>query len=290
MFDRQNLVPSMDFQIKEISDGLGSFGEEEIVFRSMNLFFIPLLKLGDFAQHSKEDLPLASDVGRVVIQSYVQEVKDYKIDVIDADRPKTIRLIFGPVSHTDMKLLMRMAEKEMVCTGDQSLSETISCNKVFIYERLLHKTELAESIEQLYGKGAAYKLQRENDHYLFYPGLVEPMSQFFSQDRSESYSAINRLIAEKRNCMPAIMGAIDEFLAAYHEVPLDLRNWSGPLLDIPLDRYCLVSRSPLQELDLQGCFSRKKELEDYTFYWHFAFSEDRKTHYLLLKTVRDGQK
>lgn len=63
---------------------------------------------------------------------------------------KTLRIITRKaVSHKDFERCLLMSQPLTLVTGDQSLSEAFSTNKIFLYEFYLHKDALKESLEKL---------------------------------------------------------------------------------------------------------------------------------------------
>lgn len=54
--------------------------------------------------------------------------------------PRKIVIVASPLTNPDFLEVMKASENEVLCTGDQSLSEALSAGKRLFYERLTHKT------------------------------------------------------------------------------------------------------------------------------------------------------
>jgi hypothetical protein len=90
--------------------------------------------------------------GAISIMSDSEEPKSI---IIDSAKAKTLKLITRKfVVHSDFLTCLKMSQPLVMITGDQSLSEAISCKKQFIYECYVHKIALSESL-----KGLAQEIQ-----------------------------------------------------------------------------------------------------------------------------------
>ncbi|MCE5318464.1 MAG: hypothetical protein LLG04_14025 [Parachlamydia sp.] len=54
--------------------------------------------------------------------------------------PRKIVIVASPLTNPDFLEVMKASENEVLCTGDQSLSEALSAGKRLFYEKLSHKT------------------------------------------------------------------------------------------------------------------------------------------------------
>ncbi len=148
--------------------------------------------------------------GRVIVEKYdcihetTTTIEELKSD--NSQSKKVLRILIGRLPHRDVRLLMMASEKEMVVTGDQSLSEAISCNKNFAYELLWHKSSLAESIERRYSS-----LESANDVWQRVvdtrkPNLscmISTLVNAFIDGATDNYERITKINLEncKRDCI-----------------------------------------------------------------------------------------
>jgi hypothetical protein len=96
-------------------------------------------------------------IGKVTILTSLQKIDEI---VVDKSRPKQLRIICKKfVTHSDFLTMMKMSQPLVMVTGDQSLSEAISCTKRFVYECLVHKINLSFSLREKALEGNCYLAQ-----------------------------------------------------------------------------------------------------------------------------------
>jgi hypothetical protein len=121
---------------------------------------------------------------------------------------KTLTIFTGSINHVDFKHLLKASEKETVVTGDQSLSEAISLNKVFMYEALNHKHKFANDIQTTYSTNSQFDVQ-----VTFFNAHSANMRKFFEKNRQDNYQhffKVNKIICEKHNAFTQIIKLIEE--------------------------------------------------------------------------------
>lgn len=102
-----------------------------------------------------------------------------------------LHIILGNQTHEDFYRLMTASEREVVVTGDQSLSEAIENDKIFCYEERRHKGPLARELNALYAPCVPCIIP-------FYGESISKMRDVFSS-RGEGFFANNRRICEMLN-------------------------------------------------------------------------------------------
>jgi len=124
---------------------------------------------------------------------FVSKIKEQNIDL--QEQGSTITICSGSFNHQDLLVLLAASEKQVLITGDQSLTEAISANKIFFYEKLKHKNRLADRVSTLY-QGA----------------LTQGIKSLFSEESETIFSQKNREICESKNCYPEIESLIKQSL------------------------------------------------------------------------------
>jgi hypothetical protein len=64
----------------------------------------------------------------------------------EGEKKLTIVALMSTISHEKMKTLIKCSKDLCLVTGDQSLSEAISADKLFFYEKLMHKITLWKTL------------------------------------------------------------------------------------------------------------------------------------------------
>jgi len=104
---------------------------------------------------------------------------------------KKVRIIWSRLSSDEVKYLLMASEKEVLATGDQSLSEVISAGKHFIYETLSHKQDTLLHLKKLMGKiNVNLKMLYEKSYQNKYGNTLEPseLAKLFYHSRNKEIS------------------------------------------------------------------------------------------------------
>ncbi len=126
-------------------------------------------------------------------ERFISKIKEQNIDL--QEQGSTITICSGSFNHQDLLVLLAASEKQVLITGDQSLTEAISANKIFFYENLKHKNKLADCVSTLY-QGA----------------LTQGIKSLFSEESETIFSQKNREICENKDCYPEIESLIKQSL------------------------------------------------------------------------------
>lgn len=120
--------------------------------------------------------------------------KDEKIFIKNSDtslsfqsgsKTITAKLFTKKLSNSEFKELLCKSHKYVGCTGDQSITETLSCNKLPIYEISGHKTEFFEDLISLTKDNNFTKLY---DYFNYYYEIMKK-----SYDKSKFQELYNKM-------------------------------------------------------------------------------------------------
>lgn len=157
---------------------------------------------------------------------------------------RTILVLTGSFSLAEVKTFLMASEKETIATGDQSLSEALSANKLFFYETRVHKKEVAQTLHALYGEDCSF-LESDSPS-----DLPRRMVAYFSKNLSDEYKRVshtNRQLCLHTNCQATIVEKITTLFEQCHsqeEFPLTVLTERNPLTlaMIPRERPTLLTR------------------------------------------------
>ena len=189
--------------------------------------------------------------------------KSHSIQI--SEQGKTLILLTKEIPNQLMKSLWKASEAECLVTGDQSLTEAISANKVFLYEVLPHKTNVGN--ELLYWQRLS----------LYNPGSASVVRAFTAL-RRDGYSSVytlNTKIVEEQNANPRILQIVSEILERASTQPKLLDLTKTPIEEfepaemIPFDLPVCITLAQVQKVSIrmQDGTSERLDLADSKFDW-----------------------
>ncbi len=154
--------------------------------------------------------------GNLIVKSTANKILE---SVKFSESPKTITLIIGPISYSDSLTLWKCSEDETITTGDQSLSEAISCiRKRYGYEALLHKTALSIGLSQAYIKFSAEPAPTFGFGAFEspFPEMADRLASLYSDpSKALAFTNFNRSIIEEQDCSNFIVDEVSKMLSSH---------------------------------------------------------------------------
>ena len=143
-----------------------------------------------------EKLDALEQIKEKLIKNHFTHICFYDVDegintvLHDAGTKKSYRMLYSKgISHPTMIACTALSGPLMGATGDQSLGEAISANKVIIYECLRHKKELILNYH--------YSLTRQSHDN---PLVKETLSLLHTAELEEDYTRLGELIRNSAVC------------------------------------------------------------------------------------------
>lgn len=129
------------------------------------------------------------------------------------DKSKVMTIVTGNViPHHDMRFFFLSSEKECLITGDMSLTDAISTNRVFVYECYKHKENLGKKLQKRYGKMC---LELGTSMSSCPSKAARFMFTFFENQKKDNYrkvSETNEKIVKENNAFPEVCKKLVTFL------------------------------------------------------------------------------
>lgn len=183
---------------------------------------------------------------RKIIVLNSENLKSECVEKIFMESGKKIKIVVSRLLHVEMLCMFKAAERQVVVTGDQSLTEAISGNMEFVYAAPDHKHELER------------KLQAFNYPTFQYETNNRSFPNFSSL---ETISASNKKICEEQDYFPKFVDLIQQRLnSLVLSIPsLESISDTQEFLDaIELDTEYIITIQQMIHLRLQ--YSGKSEL------------------------------
>jgi hypothetical protein len=170
---------------------------------------------------------------RQVVRNDDASLTNLKSQIL-SDKGKCITILYGILRFSELKVLWKLSERDVLATGDQSLTEAISANKSVLYERLIHKKTLALRLEENY----KHEFEMSFAPDLSSNDMVYEMLKAITTRRNQDYKTTNqanRHIWENHDCGKKLIYKAEKLLrrSADATYPKDLRN--APLADLAKD-------------------------------------------------------
>lgn len=203
-----------------------------------------------------ESTVCATGVGSIEYISYAlgTSVKtDQKTECSSAS--KKLTLIYGPINRQDLKRILMASEKEILVTGDQSFTESVSANKSWIYETRGHKTALAKEIQTI-------ALQTGITEGLCYPAetmiptltYCSNMAQDWQTRGANGYAlstALNQHFITHFDCFSNLKNAITEAVSnPAYQPPVVLTTYPLTSNDLPFNMLMILNSQQIISLKI----------------------------------------
>lgn len=132
----------------------------------------------------------------------------------DKKMDRSVKVLSGDFSHHHFIELMLASEREVLCTGDQSLGEALSAGKKIYYEVLAHKLDLSNSLSDLIKRKCHVDVSFRDSRYTIKKGTIQErcifMKKLFDSIDTHWDRFINH-IHRKQNCEKRIVEALNSF-------------------------------------------------------------------------------
>lgn len=142
-------------------------------------------------------------------------VKTFKLSSSGAGE-RTLKVVSGDFSHDHFVQLMLASEREVLCTGDQSLSEALSAGKKIYYEALPHKGNLSGSLCNIIQRecaigGVSFHESRVTEHSGSLKKRFELMKMHYDRI-AENWNRVIDHIHQNQNCEKKIVEVVADFI------------------------------------------------------------------------------
>ncbi len=223
------------------------------------LKFIEVLSEKNHSSHKNNIFVLPNLSATAIKDLNLKALHFRKIKVIDLNQPSTqhsikseetettdkkITIIRGRIVHSAMLTLMKATEREILVTGDQSLSEAIAGNKNFIYIAPEHKEKLSKDLKNL-----------------GYPVIKERESNSLNFLKREEISKLNKQVCNRKDYFENLTKLIKESLQTFQyiaDISLEhLTNQAEFVSAIEMDKNYRITLNQLclLEISAQDCTS-----------------------------------
>lgn len=182
-----------------------------------------------------------------VFESDVEQ-KTSTISLKSSDTPKVLHILQGSFLNRTIKNVLMSAEREVLVTGDQTLSEAISANKNFIYEEQMHKKVLSSNIEKKYDELGQRSISEQGTYVEYVvkcllSGIKNP----------HKLSAINHSICLEHDYLPNTVSAMNQLLSSYNGkclIQLDKNQKMTPDV-LPFDTPFIITLNQISSLSIR---------------------------------------
>lgn len=127
---------------------------------------------------------------------------------------RRMTILSGHFSHQHFKDLMLASEREVLCTGDQSLGEALTAGKKIYFEAPSHKLNLSNSLSDLIRRMCGVSVSFHESLSLIKDDAIESgfyhMKNHFDSIDNHWDSFIEH-IHQKQNCEKRVIGALKRF-------------------------------------------------------------------------------
>ena len=159
---------------------------------------------------------------------------------------KTLRIIKGNFYHADLKKILIASEKEMVVTGDQSLSEAISANKSWFYETRDHKRSFAVDLQSFSSHLIISNTGWTYDNH-------KALESIFLQRKANDYNLSTELNTKliQFNLTNSLKEVVNKILSSPHETVLSV-NADKKITpsDLPLGKIVKLNGEQISDLEI----------------------------------------
>ncbi len=193
-----------------------------------------------------------SSISGVQLYCYIYSEKKFDstflIEQLDPRGSKTLTVICGSFHHQDLKKLLAYSEKEMVATGDQSISEGISSNKSWLYEYLSHKKTFADQLN-------SRSFNQTQESLLLTSDTWSLMYETFNRRKVDQYQQMTKTncLLKDRDCTSTFAKLIEKALTPSTAPALiHIDSNKEPLTpeNLPLETPVLIALSQICALNI----------------------------------------
>ena len=198
--------------------------------------------------------------------SFISEESKAVVEV-DPSNAISVTIIYGSIEYRSLKKVLLAAEKETITTGDQSLSEDISCNKSWQYEMRDHKFALASDLADI-ASAKDHNLTVTTDFvspFLEIDHCRRIYSNFLEAKKNDyvSMSSMNKEIIDNFDAMKQLPKLIDELTSRSPSPPLlSFIEKSPESYMIPFNQWVVLNLEQILALKID-VYTRKSSISKY---------------------------
>ena len=197
---------------------------------------------------------------------FISEKSEVAVVEVNPSNGFSVTIIHGLIEYRSLKKVILAAEKETITTGDQSLSEAISCNKSWLYEIRDHKRDLADALADIaLDKDCDFTITVDFGAFFRIEHCREMFKNFFDAKKNDYFSitSVNEEIINNFDAMKQLPSHIDELTSQAPSSPLLTFSEESPeSYTIPFNQWVVLNLEQILALKID-VYTGKSSISKY---------------------------